>query len=249
MRFGRDSGFIFGNDGLVALNLGADHCSEHEWGIKGIRRSFGVTEEGYGVERRRIRAVPSFFQWISVGNAEGFWLATGSYMVKYKPEDLEYRGAAKTLWTGWSGDDLGAFSEDNKGKKRLRAVFDAIGRLDACIWLGGGGVFQNAGLVIGITSRLAKDVLAQWDQHDREREKLLADAKATGVEDRLTKAGLEWFALSPRREKDGSVVFWLNPMQQHKHNCGWFTVADLDAWIAGKGPVVMTAEQRRERGR
>jgi hypothetical protein len=251
VRHGNNSGFLFGDDGVIALNLGSDYCAEHEWGIKGIRRDFGMKDDGYGVERRRIRQLPQtsrhFGQtwgWKELPSykAAGFWLT--HYRLDGEPR-LEYGFYRdQTLWTGWSGEDLGAFSNEAKGQKRLRELFDAIERLDACIWLGGGGVFENAGLVIGITSRLPKDVLVAWDKNDREHEKLMADAKATGIADRLKAAGKEYYALSPHREKDGSIVFFLNPQQQRENNCGWFTVKDLDAWIRGNGPIPKKKEAR-----
>lgn len=43
MRKGNDCDFIRNEDGqVIGLNLGADYCSEHEWGIDGIKTSFGM---------------------------------------------------------------------------------------------------------------------------------------------------------------------------------------------------------------
>ena len=52
-----------GNDGIImndveecaGIHLRADYCAEHEWGIKGFKRSFGMDETKLGIEKRRIR--------------------------------------------------------------------------------------------------------------------------------------------------------------------------------------------------
>jgi hypothetical protein len=66
----------------------------------------------------------------------------------------------------------------------------------------------------------------------------------------LTKAKKKWFALSPKWSGEikstvngeintqFDVIFWLNPMDQHTNNAGWWTVEQLMQWGEGKGPVV-----------
>ncbi|MFA6407274.1 MAG: hypothetical protein WCV80_01030, partial [Candidatus Paceibacterota bacterium] len=58
-------------------------------------------------------------------------------------------------------------------------------------------------------------------------------------EDELKKAGIGYFALSPRwkDETKKEIVFWLNPREQRENNYGWFSAADLKLWIKGKGPI------------
>lgn len=250
----RDNGWLLDDAGaVIAVSLGTDFCAEHEWGIKETRRAFGMTDDGYGIDRRRVRAAPKTLVWhegkvsayrdrrFANEKCAGLWLARYDFAIKDGPHMEHGLHGDQTLWTGWSDGDFGAFSTDADERTRLRDLFDALGRLDACIW-GGGGVFQNAGLVVAIASRIPAERLEAWDKHDREHGKLTADAKATGIEERLRKAKKEWFALVPKRCDDGSIRFWLNPVHQRTNNSGWYTVADLDAWIAGKGPVV---EKRR----
>jgi len=66
---------------------------------------------------------------------------------------------------------------------------------------------------------------------------------ALTLHDRLRIAGCDWFAL--RENPDGT--WFLNPMNQDRTNFGTFTTEDLEAWILGKGPIVMTKEQRDRR--
>jgi hypothetical protein len=249
MRQGHDNGIICSDGGdVIALNLGADHVSEHEWGIAGIKRAFGITDDGFGLDRRRVRNVIPLLQIATghfaqrLGNAawSGLWLPGGHHDGPPRPY---FHKDGPTLWTAWDEKTLGAFSSHEGEQKKIRVVYEAVKSLDACVWLGGGGVFQNAGLVIGIISRMKTSTFEEWDKVDRERAQLKIDADATGVEKRLRDAGRQFYALSPRRAADGSVVFWLNPCGQDVYNSGWFNVSDLDAWIAGKGPIPKLKQQ------
>jgi len=56
-----DYGIIEHDDIFIGISLGYDYCSEHEWGIKGIRRQFGIPEsskKNMGVDNRVITATP-----------------------------------------------------------------------------------------------------------------------------------------------------------------------------------------------
>jgi hypothetical protein len=244
MRRGLENGFLFDNGTLIGVNLGADFVAEHELGIPGIRQSFGMTDKGYGIERRLIRRIPEGshrfgeqFGWIFLPH----YKASGFCLTYELNSDMRLRDAffnrEHTLYTGWSGEDLGAFSTNQTEIEHLKEIYDAMRRLDACIWTGSGHAFKRAGLVVGITSRIPKAHLTAWEKHDREAEALVNDAKETGIEARLKAAGKEWYALSPNRSANGQLRFWLNPMGQRNNNFGWFTVEELDAWITGKGPI------------
>jgi hypothetical protein len=139
----------------------------------------------------------------------------------------------------------------------LQSVAEAFAKKDVAIWLGGGGVFQNAGLCITIYSALPKDVLDGWKEFYEDCERLKKASDATGIEAKLKAAGKRWFALSPRwikefKDKSESkhpVIYWLNPNEQHIHNFGWFTVEQLEQWAEDKGPCMMTKEEKAKRGR
>lgn len=252
MRLGRDNCLLFEDGKFFGVCLGADYCAEHEWGIDDIKRAFGmVAERAYGVDRRKIRLASPMVTWFSgtrkIRNpktgrkkevtVEGFYVkrhenSTPTYLL-----DEFHFTDEQTLCTGWSGSDFGAFSTNHEEINRLRQIYEAFSSLDIAIWLGGGGVFENSGLMIGIVSLLPERAATIWDTADREREKLLEDAAATGIEAKLRAAGKRWFALSPRRAKDGSVRFYLNPCDQQNNNYGVMTVKDLEDWIEGKGRI------------
>lgn len=65
MRQGRNGLVILTDNGqLLAFNLGADYCAEHEWGVKGLNRAFGIREydradkTDAGLARRTITLAP-----------------------------------------------------------------------------------------------------------------------------------------------------------------------------------------------
>lgn len=55
------------------------------------------------------------------------------------------------------------------------------------------------------------------------------------IQDRLRAAGRDWFALRP--VEGGKWL--LNPCEQDKYAFGCFTLADLEAWVDDKGPIVI----------
>ena len=50
-------GFLIHENKFVGVSLGYDHCAEHEWGVKGMKRKFGIpepTKKNMGVKARTI---------------------------------------------------------------------------------------------------------------------------------------------------------------------------------------------------
>jgi hypothetical protein len=246
---------------VIGVNLGSDHCAEHEWGIKGIKQVFGMKEDALGLDKRIVTVVAPELQWVEgkirrggnkTQDAAGFWVNKYNYNEPggekrvFELPDVHLYSDSSTLWTGWSEGDLGALSTDSKQIDHLRHIFKAFGDLDIAIWLGGGGVFKNAGLVIAIASELPKKITKQWYDSDVSYNKLMADFKATGIEEKLRKAGKRYFALSPRRKADGGIEFWLNPMDQKNDYWGVVTLKDLEDWIMGKGKIPQNKKEARQ---
>ena len=108
-------------------------------------------------------------------------------------------------------------------------------------------VFKNGGLVLTIISRLPDEIITNTYEKDKDYYELQVAAKATGIYERLKEAGKKYHALSPRwtDENKKDVAFWLNPWGQDKYNFGWYTVQDLDDWIADEGKIIKTENQKR----
>jgi len=247
---------------FCGVNLSSDFCAEHEWGIKDLQRVFGIRGEGYGVDRRRVTQVILEHEVkIEWGSALRFFEVKGGHwclaygMVNYL-KSIEEKGYSTELFlnnktsyqkadeiaAAWDVKSFGVMVR-KKDKDKLEAVFKALCDKDAAIMLGGGGVFQNAGLCLFIVSKLSQSALDLMRDVDLDREKLKKAGEVTGIETVLKSAGRSWFALRAAwiRDKSASkhpVWFWLNPQEQDRYEAGWFTVEDLLQWTENKGPVL-----------
>lgn len=181
------------------------------------------------------------FGWWKVGNltAERF----DQMLDAYKNEELV------TAWDRVSFGIRVKNDSPDSGAAMLGQIYEAFTKRDVMIFLGGRhNPFANNGLVLAIRSRMPAKALNQMKEADEDYLNLTEAAEKTGIKENLKAAGRRYFALSPRwvfgiKSRDGAiktahpVIFWLNPMEQDRNNCGWFTVEQLLEWIDGKGPI------------
>lgn len=276
MRRGRENGLLKSDDGkLVGINLGSDFTSEHEWGIKGLKEKFGIPEKGYGIEKRTMTKLPTISKsWVShsqqqssaihfLDQEKNTLLIVSDYFDPEKFDlrhmDLENYREDESLQTAWDEKTFGINATSAEDRQAVRDVYTAMLDGDVAIWLGGGGVFKNAGLVLAIVSMIPEDNKKQLYDADKDHEKLLKAAEATGIAKKLEKAGCKYYALSPKwageikSTCDGEiktkhpVIFWLNPMDQQDNEHGWYTVEILELWAQGKGPVIEKSKNKREK--
>jgi hypothetical protein len=75
-------GIIINNDQFIGISLGYDYCSEHEWGIKDIRRLCGIpesTKKIMGVKSRTITVCPPLvFNKTTIKKRKYAYLYTGN---------------------------------------------------------------------------------------------------------------------------------------------------------------------------
>lgn len=267
---------------FLGINLGADFCSEHEWGIKDIDWHLNrdkITHKIAGPvgepENKKRWSNPGMIFAVSQDDEAAVLIFNDHWNNEYiqnlkapmtasqlrelvgKHTSRELRlpsDGGNFLGTAWDDGSFGILVDGKDFVALLREIHEAFKTGDIAIWLGGGGVFRNAGLCIAIYSRLPKDVIQMWKDHYEDMQNLKAAAEATGIEEKLKKAGKKWFALSPKWAKNFKdvkskypVIYWLNPYDQNRINFGWFTVEDLEQWVEDKGPIPMTQEQMSER--
>lgn len=275
MRRGRDSGILFDDKkNVIGINLGADFTSEHEWGIKGLRALFGMNDAGLGLGKRKITKMPEYKSYFGkketrpvahlLDDDKQTLLMVCEHFEADKPFEahrweLSSYGEQK-LFTAWDEKSLGILATGQLEREAVRAIYTAMQKLDLAIWLGGGGVFQNAGLVLCIASRIPWEKAQALHDADVDRINLENAADKTGIKAKLEKADKRYYALSPKwlkgfnpQDKNPQskhpVIYWLNPCDQHLVNFGWFTVEELEQWIAGKGPIPMTQAEIQKRAR
>lgn len=253
MRRARDNGILKTEAGkVIGLNLGADYCAEHEWGIKGLRSAFQIPDKGYGLVKRSITTTPK--NVVFLDDKKQTVLIVGAYLYEGKVDLKSHyldRGTydKDELMTAWDEKSFGINAAKDEDRETVRAIYKAIQENNLSIWLGGGGVFQNAGLVLALRSEIPADKAQSLIDADKDREALEAAAQATGIHAKLEKAGKRYYALSPRwaDDKKSSLIFWLNPQEQRDNAFGWFTVADLELWAQNKGPVIEGSDTYKAR--
>lgn len=273
MRRGHDSSWMEDdNKQMIAINLGADFTAEHEWGIKELHQTLGVTDDEnvMGMERYRIRK-PKMDNIVLIeenkNNAALICLQYQSdmkYLAGQKFDkmfhgELNFHGDEE-LATAWDGKTFGVRVNRPVNIKRIKRLYDAINNKEAAIWLGGGHVFRNAGLVIGLINSIPEHLKQQmyeahvdtkklYDASDKTGIKIKIDAineahtkKYKGDVNTLWRTPCAYYSLRPGWISDKSksaypVWYWLNPREQEKNQSGWFTVEQLEQWTKGEGPV------------
>jgi hypothetical protein len=247
---------------LWGVSLGWDYTFEHEHGIFSIRQAFGVpaapTRKKIGVDARKVTIIPEGLRLFK-DEARGFlYVAFGSDFEGGPDYDLEFLDSRLGAYedteiaAAWSEDDFAIRVKTSVHGEKLQAIYDALKNKDACLFLGSTSKpspFSRSSLILTIASALTKSEVNLVKKQDSERLDLEEAAKATGIEARLEKAGLGYYALSPswrlqsrvghgKIQTRHKVMFYLNPKDQQRYDSGWFTVEELDLWIKGKGPVI-----------
>lgn len=170
-----------------------------------------------------------------------------------------------------SGFEIMGYSEDAKAFLTDLADAVRKGDF-ACFKGGGGGnPFDRGGLVICIPSRVPQKYKDQMADGHAEKKRLLDAAAETGIEKRILErikdgpshngfshifSEYRFYALAPAwagtirdrgverggiLETSHPVVFFLNPGSRNAE-AGWYSVEELDDWLAGKGPVLRKKE-------
>ncbi len=253
-----DFDFIEQDNKVIGINLGYDHCSEHEWGIDGIMRKLGIPgnsePENFGIKARMVTEFPEDLFHFLKDKTKACLVFERCYSnPARKPKMTDFSDIqiwkGNEMATAWDEDTFGVMVTD-KYISDLGRLYQAFKDKDVAVWLGhSGNPFANAGLIFCIASAIPEDIKQKMLDGDLDRYNLLRAAETTGIKEKVQKAGKEFFALSPKWKDDEKkeVVFWLNPRHQEQNNFGWFSVQELEDWCIDKGPIPKTKEQREKR--
>jgi len=245
------------NNEFVGVNLGADFCAEHEWGIQRMCTRLGVANNSItvGVDRRKITKGESVDGGqVTIKKKKYFYIYSENINYLMDKDKITLRKIMDGLHM-YPGEmtlekygfmsfwDEGGFQLlfDEKYIEFGKELLNAIKTNDALLFVGKtSNPFSRGGLNVVILSRMDEEVLNEMKEKDEDQKRLAIRAVDTGIFELLKKAGKRYFALTPRwkDEKKKEVVFWLNPMEQHLYNFGWFSVKELQLWAKDKGPVM-----------
>lgn len=257
-----DCGLIELDGRVIGVNLGFDFCAEHEWGFEWAAAYLGrparPSRTHLGVAARTTtRHLPAFPIELAETKA-ALWLrgsqgwraedttlaqdvrAGANKQPQYVSDMVRRDRPIVAAWDGRSGFCVKATSDD--AKAGVHAAYEALTG-DRCLIIQTGGVFGGGGLKLIDRALVPQSTDDEMRAIDTSTLNLQDAISATGIHERLAAAGLRFYALFPRwiSEADGSYEFWLNPRDQRQVNDGWFTLADLEAWIAGTGPIPITS--------
>lgn len=216
---------------IYALNLGADFCAEHEWGIEKLWHMMGVNFAGLELDRYTA-TVPqdkNLFFFVKKGNV---YLTLDGYnswreqspdredsFKKHISEtlylDKEVRknsdGAPINFSAAW---DEGSFGISVRNRKTDKEIFDFVANLitaiksgDFAVWFGGNAgknPFARSGLVVAIASKVPQDVRDYMRESHAEQKRLREADFSTGIKALLKEKNKGFYACS---------ASWLRPGQ------------------------------------
>lgn len=257
---GRVSWFLNKKNRVIGVSLGCDATTEHEQGSMGVAFSFGYSYDPMdGYAGRKITCLPKAFGVMEVQVDGETCLLLSSHIqsaefylrTQLRFPSVSLRGDDSTKDTAAAWDDRGfAILARGRDIAYLRQLAEAFNNLDV---MAGGMLashYKVSGLAYAVVSNVPFHVKAEAEKQIakdvlEKKEKLVRQSilDKSGVIGRLRDAGHRWFSLGDTTywadEAKTKIKVWLNPMEQHAHNYGAFTLEELELWVANKGPVMM----------
>jgi hypothetical protein len=244
------------NKRIIGVNLGFDFCAEHEVGIKGLYRSFGMKlKDELGFESKRNTLVPQrLFYFLEKGSAV---LVFNPYAES--PKNLEWVMKHDLYLRNHDGVDkvAGAWDEESFGLHVPSAqngvpkmLYDAFQAKNGVITLSrSNNPFAGSGLMLLDYTKIPEEAKIKAREDDKsyreEQRKFRQMEKESGVYELLENSGKRFFYLGVQKlDKDGQPLWWLNPYDQQTYSWGWYHTEDLKKWANNEGPVV---EKKKDR--
>lgn len=246
--------WFFSNKGnFQGLRTGSDACAEHEWGMKPIQRSFGLDLDLDSLDRFKITRKPEnlffFDEKLKKERFVGILLSPNHFSTaKDIAKQFEHYSWDKEPVIAWDERSFLIMvpADQKKYVKAIKALWQAME--DGNLWLGGfaeNRKYIGSGIGFFLPSSMSIDAVKAENEalkaKAEDEHKLAQAVEKEGFEDvkkQLTEARRHWFALRPKHVRDdGSVHYWLNPMDQKNHHFGFVTIEDLRHWVKGKGRI------------
>ena len=253
--------FITENDVFYGISLGWDYTSEHEWGIKGIKRNFGINEE-MGVKGRTITKGDVLFKEdenLCVLTSRKPWELKEDYTANdILAYDLKNMG--KNLECAWDENDFCIASKNKDDYPKIKEIYNAFNTKNIVIAFIKSGLpaFTNSSLCILLLDRIPKEIIDSMYAVDKKYEDLIKYEKKIGITKLKEKAKEEYkykgnhyfMACSPKwidyedkknreilKKDKGTkydIQYWVN-YSDDDDNYGWYIAEDIIKWLSTPG--------------
>ena len=260
MRKASNAKLIYHEGIFVGIDFGIAYCYEHEQGCVDIQNAFGVDRSRIGIEGYQITKYPDEDCTLEVIKFQdkmqrwvGLYFDTKSSDFKTKDKIQYYlprplSSNVEEICLAWDSESFGIVVHNSK-QAIIDELMSAIKGEDLVLKMGSGATECDGGFCVLIASRIPQRIKDEMRLNDLDNQKLFEAATNTGIAEYLQKHKKNYYSLKPawidsgfesehgRGKTKYKVVFFLNPYEQYKYNCGWFTVEELKDWAKDRGPV------------
>jgi len=246
------------NNNLIGINLSADSTSEHEWGIKKLRAKFNCTQEKDGLLAAKITKDASIIGSFIKDNIKWFFITSSTDFIGADSHEYSwYTQTDETSKTqmkcGWDERNFAVICNNEEVILKLKSFFE---KNDVFITLGGGHVFENAGLILVQASSIPKETIKQTINATKEHHKAKDTLQTSKAFKLLKVKEKEWktmfpftwhtpwsyIALSPH-----GTQYWLNPQSQDILHWGHISLQDIEDWANEKeGTIIKDIDKWQE---
>jgi hypothetical protein len=210
MRTGFNSKLIEHEGTFLGFCLGADHCAEHEWGIKDLKRKFAINDNEIGLKARQINMAHGLGDKVLLlENKQHLvivcmdWYSQESLTIEkfldcHSGRELKGRADQDGFAGAWSERDFALLvrksnmlqtEEQKRFEGFARELFKAFEDNDiAFLFSRSLPVFENPGLCLCIASHLPKEVDESLTAADLDKLALEEAAEKTGIKAKIDAA-------------------------------------------------------------
>lgn len=168
MRLAYQDKHIIEHQGIkIGFSLGYDYCAEHEWGINGLKRLFGIpkcSKENMGINGRKItqyfKKSPFDFEYQKLN-----FQSSDSKAILYvgNPDHIPlemkgYENLKEDLMCAWCDNSFGIAVKGKENVKFLSEIYQEFLNLNIIFAsISGSSIFSNSPLAIMIADRVPEE--------------------------------------------------------------------------------------------
>ena len=253
----KDFKLILENEIFYGVSLGWDFVSEHEWGIDGMNRKFGILKNKLGIEGRTITKNPDILFY----EDKNICILTSRQPYskeKLTPKDiLSYEMSVERngLQTAWDESNFCIATNNKEDFKYLRDLYNAFKTNNIVITFLKSElpVFSNSALSILIADRLPQKAKDEMYFIDKKALDLIEYERKIGITDlkEKTRNGYrepkyfmacspKWICYEDEKEREEikkklntkfDIRYWVN-YSDDDDNYGWYTAEQIIKWLS-----------------